>query len=305
MRHLLKVARADPSAPVPEIFPLASWAEERKPLVQWLAKRLQLRHGGRATEWEVLIADHQVMPVLDGLDEVAPEHRTACLREVNRLWESQRRGPLLLCCRLAEYEALQERAKFGGAVIVSPPREDQIDAYLKAAGPSWDAVRAELRGGTNDSLRELLATPLMLSAAVLAYQGANPDELGATRDAGSQRDRLWARYMLAMEKRGYDPVGALPDAQPSPYRHEHLVRWLGWIAFEMQRRNVTELWLHEWTGNQAFRLSVKAACGLIAAGLVAITYISTAAFPEFFPTGFVLSLISGLLVAIAVIPVPA
>ena len=39
MRHLLEVARQDPSAPVPEMFPLASWAKESKPLLECVEAR--------------------------------------------------------------------------------------------------------------------------------------------------------------------------------------------------------------------------------------------------------------------------
>ena len=70
MRHLLEIARKDLSAPVPDIFPLASWSKGRKPLLEWLADELQLRHGWPRREARSLIWHHKVVAFLDGLDEV-------------------------------------------------------------------------------------------------------------------------------------------------------------------------------------------------------------------------------------------
>jgi hypothetical protein len=69
MKHLLLAARSDPLAPVPELFPLASWTRERKPIIEWLAEQLRTRHGRPLKEGRSLISHHQIVPILDGLDE--------------------------------------------------------------------------------------------------------------------------------------------------------------------------------------------------------------------------------------------
>lgn len=263
MRHLLEVARHDPSAPVPEIFPLASWARERKPLIDWLADQLQLRHGWAPREGRSLIWHHRVVPVLDGLDEVAAEHRGECVQEINRFWESHRAGPLVLCSRLAEYEGLPERVKLGGGVGVCSPETQQIDEYLAAAGPRWDPVRRELHAGSSPYLRELLATPLMLSIAVLAYMDDDPSELCEAHDAERQREALWSQYVSAVTTRGYNPDKRDPADAPAPYTQQEVMRWLGWLASEMKARNETELWLHEWSGPPSFRRKVRVGAGVL------------------------------------------
>jgi MFS family permease len=263
MRHLLKVARRDPSAPIPELFPLASWAKERKPIIEWLAEQLQLRHGRPLSEARSLVWDHRVVPFLDGLDEVAAEHRPKCLQEINRFWESHRGGPLVLCSRPTEYEELPERVKFGGAVTVCQPEAQQIDEYLAAAGSRWDPVRAELRAGSSPYLRELLATPLMLSIAVLAYLDDDPSELCEAHDAEGQREALWSQYVSAVTTRGYNPDQRDPADTPAPYTEEEVRRWLGWLASEMRARNETELWLHEWSGPRSFRRKVRIGAGIV------------------------------------------
>jgi predicted NACHT family NTPase len=93
MRALLREARLDEAAPVPEIFPLSSWAKEHKPILEWLADQLRARHGRPWSEARSLVWHHQVVPVLDGLDEVAPEHREECVQAINSFWENHRGGP--------------------------------------------------------------------------------------------------------------------------------------------------------------------------------------------------------------------
>jgi hypothetical protein len=260
MRDMLETARQDPAAAVPELFPLASWAKKRKALGEWMAEQLHVRHGRPMLEARSLLAHHQVVPVLDGLDEVAEEHREACLQEINRFWEGHAGAPLVVCSRVSEYRELGERLKLGGAAVLCPPDSTQTQAYLEAAGPAWDCVRAELRQGTSRPLEELLATPLMLSVAVLAYLGADPSELCADDEIAKRRQRLWSRYISTMVTRGYDP--AHPVAGARAYTESQVRPWLTWLATEMSSRNETELWLHECTGPRALRIGVKAGLGL-------------------------------------------
>jgi DNA polymerase III delta prime subunit len=233
MRHLLEAARRDSSSPVPELFPLASWAKERKPIVDGLADQLQLRHGWAPREGRSLIWHHRVVPFLDGLDEIATEHRAACVHEINRFWESHRGGPLVLCSRPKEYEELPERVKFGGAVRVCPPEAQQIDEYLTAAGPHWAPVREELQAGSNRYLQELLATPLMLSIAVLAYLDGDLGELCEAHDAERHRVGLWLKYVSAVDSRlttRADETKSTPVVCPTMKRW--VVTWLARLRDE-------------------------------------------------------------------------
>jgi hypothetical protein len=259
MRHLLDVARRDPSAPVPELFQLPSWAKDRKPLVEWLTEQLQRRHGFRRTVGRSLLVHRRIVPMLDGLDEVAREHRADCMAEITRFWTTHGGGPIILCSRLAEYQELSERLPFGGAVIVEAPGDEQRQRYLEAAGPLWDAVRASLIAGDNPALGELLATPLMLSVVVLAYRGRDPSPLCAIHDLHEEAARLWAGYVEQMHARDYDPV--LPSA--TPYTKEQAVHWLTWLASDMRERDATELWVHECAGPPEFLQQVEVVSRLL------------------------------------------
>ena len=74
-RTLLERARHNEAQPIPVVFPLSSWATRGQPLIQWLATELHARYQvplPLATAW---VETDQVLPLLDGLDEV-----TASLR---------------------------------------------------------------------------------------------------------------------------------------------------------------------------------------------------------------------------------
>ena len=79
-RDLLDRAMEHVSYPIPVVFPLSTWAESRRPIAEWLVDELNLRYDvprKLAQEW---VNDNQVLPLLDGLDEVKAEHRTPVLK---------------------------------------------------------------------------------------------------------------------------------------------------------------------------------------------------------------------------------
>jgi hypothetical protein len=298
MRWLIDAARLENEAPVPDIFPLSSWGKERKPILEWLADQIRARHGRPLSEARSLIWHHQVVPVLDGLDEVAPEHRGDCVEAINRFWKEHRGGPLVVCSRHAEYEALPERVKLGGAVTVCPPEPDEIDRYLAAAGARWEGVRVRLRDRTEHGLQELLSTPLMLSVAVLAYSRADSIEMATMELPPGDRGPLWSRYVETVTSRDYAPLTTEPQ-DASRYSEAQVRHWLGWLAKEMASRNETELWLHEWSGPVYWQNGIKTALGLIVALCFALAYGLDYGYVR--ARGLTYGLESGLLVGMGVI----
>ena len=78
-RDLLQRAAQDPEQPIPVVFPLSSWAAQRRPLGDWLVDELQQRYDVPRTIGQAWVDADQVLPLLDGLDEVQAEHRAACV----------------------------------------------------------------------------------------------------------------------------------------------------------------------------------------------------------------------------------
>src|SRR5262245_3258002 len=119
-QELLMRAAQDPAQPIPVVFPLSSWAQQRRPLADWLVDALREQYDvPRKLGYAWLEAD-AILPLLDGLDEVAPEHRAGCVAAINSFRHDHGLLPLAVCCRVADYEALGTRLRLPGAVVVLP-----------------------------------------------------------------------------------------------------------------------------------------------------------------------------------------
>jgi len=77
-----------------------------------------------------------ILPLLDGLDEVAPEHQTACLAAVTAFRDSRatRFPGVVVTSRLTEYDAHQLEPEPRSAVVLQPLRREQIEAAVEHAG---------------------------------------------------------------------------------------------------------------------------------------------------------------------------
>jgi hypothetical protein len=58
---------------------------------------------GVAQQW---VNTEQILPLLDGLDEVGVEHRRACVEAINDFRRNNPSVPIAVCSRIADYEAL-------------------------------------------------------------------------------------------------------------------------------------------------------------------------------------------------------
>ena len=131
-RDLLQRAAQDQAQPIPVIFPLSSWSAQRRPLAAWLVDELQQRYDVPRTMGQGWIDADQVLPVLDGLDEVQSEHRTACAEAINTFRQDHGLLPLAVCSRITEYDALGVQLRLQGAIVVQPLTHAQVESYLDA-----------------------------------------------------------------------------------------------------------------------------------------------------------------------------
>src|SRR5207249_1846979 len=108
-RALLDRAEANKHSPMPVVFHLSSWARHRQPLAQWLVGELENKY---QVPWQVgrqWIEEGQILPLLDGLDEVAKEARGSCAQAITTYcsqYSIQKGTSLVVCCRSEEYQAL-------------------------------------------------------------------------------------------------------------------------------------------------------------------------------------------------------
>jgi len=231
-RDLIARARSNQQHPIPVVFNLSTWATKRQPLKEWLAVELNQRYDvpkKLAQEW---VTANAVLPLLDGLDEVAAEHRDVCVEAINDYRKACGFVTLAVCSRIADYEMLSAKLRLQGAVVIHPLTKPQVDDYLKQVDRPLAAVRTALRADA--ALGQMLDTPLMLSIVALAYKDKSPAKLPATASPAEQRRQLFDDYCAAMFQR---------RSKDTRYRREQTTHWLSWLAGQMVRHNLTALYI--------------------------------------------------------------
>ncbi|MGH8887274.1 MAG: NACHT domain-containing protein, partial [Egibacteraceae bacterium] len=231
LAHVL-VARAeqDPVQPVPVVVSLASWAAPQS-LAEWLAGELRDRYDVPSALGQACVAAGQVLPLLDGLDEA--DDPAACIAAVNAFRGAHGLVPVVVCCRLADYERLGVRLRLRGAVELQAPTPQQTEDYLAQAGVALPAVRAALGG---EEGWELLSSPLTLSVVARTYQ-AQPQALLTTAGTAAQLFDAYIDAMLA-RRRTQPAPGKLTPAPA--YGREQTLGWLGWLARGMRDHRQTQ-----------------------------------------------------------------
>jgi GTPase SAR1 family protein len=149
MRDLLERADKDETHPIPVKFDLSAWGADRPPIDAWLATQLNTQYGvsrQAAVDW---VKRGMILPLLDGLDEVAAERRAACAAAINAYRQERGLMPLVVCCREQEYVELSNELRLHGAVVVQPLTDEQVQAYLDRGGerlPGVQRLKSPLEG---------------------------------------------------------------------------------------------------------------------------------------------------------------
>lgn len=230
--YLVEQAKLDETLPLPILLPLSSWAVKRPPLQEWIYEQLcsPLYAVPRqiCRQW---IKDEQIVPLLDGLDEMEESARKTCITAIN-MYNREHLMPLVVCSRQSEYTiaAKSQRLMLQNAVVVQPLTRTQIDAYFAKAEKSLAALRSALR--KNPALRELATIPLMLNVLTLTYWGA--PVRGLSRTAPLLQQQIWTNYIRHM-------VDQKKYAQY--YSPEYIYPWLHWLALQMRTHHQSIFYL--------------------------------------------------------------
>ncbi|MEV4581376.1 NACHT domain-containing protein [Nonomuraea jabiensis] len=252
---LLELLRTrEPDEPVPVLVSAARWDDRvYRRLQDWLASSLAtdypaLRAEALGTDIpETLVTRGEVLPVIDGLDELPDTARADMLTALNRsLYETDQ---LILTCRTEQFaESVEEigDALTAAAVIEPQPMSPAAAAgYLEAClppvpHPVWRQVLTELRKGTVPAMSEIASTSLGLWLVRATYIAPRVDptpllELGRG-SAAELHDHLCDQLIPALVSTR-TPAGG----PPQPFRPQHtwtpeqVDRWLRYLSRQLAR----------------------------------------------------------------------
>jgi hypothetical protein len=247
--------------PIPVVFNLSSWADDRKTIADWMVDELNTRYQVPRNMGKAWVDADAVLPLFDGLDEVTENHRPACVAAINHFRTEHGFLPLAVCSRSADYDALGAQGaklQLQGAVVLQPLTPEQVDGYLAGLGTELEPARRTLHN--DPALLELAQTPLMLSILALAYRGVSAEALAAAITPDERRKRLFDAYTTAMLSRRGD----------APYSAAQTKRWLSNLARGMAAHGHTIFFIEglqpDWLPNGwrwLYILAVRTAVGVI------------------------------------------
>jgi hypothetical protein len=230
-RDLIARAENDPSQSIPVVFNLSSWTDPKQDLHEWLVKELRDKYQvptNKSSQW---LKANWLMPLLDGLDEVMPENRPACIRAINSYVQNHGVPGFAVCSRLKEYSDLPVRLGVSGAIRLQPLKPDQVKEYVARVGDALTGLSTAL---DKDPVFQTLAeTPLMLDVMSLAYRDMSAEALvsGALDSERMRRCHLFDTYISKMFIR--------KGKGTQVYGQEATLGWLGWLARGMQQHGQT------------------------------------------------------------------
>ncbi|MBB5133437.1 hypothetical protein HNP84_003163 [Thermocatellispora tengchongensis] len=245
----------EPEEPVPVLLSASRWDDRVHPRLQdWLAASLAADYPALRAENlgpdipETLVARGEVLPVIDGLDELPGGARADMLATLNRtMCETDQ---LIVTCRTEQFaESVREIGDVLTAAAVIEPQPLSAAAaaeYLRAClppvpHPVWPRVLEALRTGGAPALAEVTSTSLGLWLVRATYIAPRADptpllELGRG-SAGELHDHLCDQLIPAL-------VDARPpaDAPAQPFRPQHawkpeeVGRWLAYLSRQLAQR---------------------------------------------------------------------
>jgi eukaryotic-like serine/threonine-protein kinase len=234
--ELIARTEIDLSEPIPVIFNLSSWAEGKYSIVDWLESELTVKYQIPSKIGRHWLENYQVLPLLDGLDELKPQDRSECVEAINLFSEEIGLAGLVVCSRFEDYTSLPVQLKLNGAIGLKSLSHDQVDQYLMKAGPNLASLRSVLQ--TDHSLRELARNPLMLSIMSFTYQNTSPETLKNELDDSSEnrRTNLFNNYIRKMFAR---------RTATQSYPQQRTLKWLKWLAQKMLQTDQTMFMLEQ------------------------------------------------------------
>lgn len=175
-----------PDAPVPVRISAASWDTDQS-VEGWISAHLVEVYRVPAATAEELVAARQVLPVVDGLDEMDSDSPLAfnsraaqILRKLNAYQHGRSKAEVILSCRSAHYEMLRAVdvwAQDAARVEIRPVSAVKTREFLKDRVTDlsrWQQVLEKIDHSPTGPLAISLSTPWRLTLAVTIYEQRNP-----------------------------------------------------------------------------------------------------------------------------------
>jgi len=231
--------------PIPVLLNLSLWKDGSQPIRDWLLAEIISKYGFKTkTDLDLInqcLDARQLLPMLDGLDEVEPLRQATCVQAINDFLKGENPPEkLVVCSRNEEYSNNDKLLQLNGAIHIQALTNEQIRGYLSSTTHQnlWESIFR------NSDLLELVRVPLFLSVMVLvlAYQEINFQQWQALNDDGQRQKYLLNAYVQQMLSRPLKIHAYGKKALPSKQETLH---WLIWVAKQLENQSQTEFLIEE------------------------------------------------------------
>ncbi|MBO1418944.1 NACHT domain-containing NTPase [Streptomyces sp. FH025] len=236
-----------PAQPVPVLFLLSEWNPAKKRLDRWLTQRIVEdygRPGSKLDERTVgkLLGRGLIVPVLDGLDELAPSKQLKALKALRKACGQT--APLVLTSRPEEYEkAARDRVLRAMPVLrARPVSTGAAESYLRRSChpdrlAAWQPVFDELERNPGGTIATVLSSPLMLWLAQVGYEDGKSDPgdlLDPERPARKDVEGHLLDQFLRVKFDG-EPPSPFDPRLVGRWDHRSAVGYLRFLARQLNR----------------------------------------------------------------------
>jgi hypothetical protein len=228
---------------IPLLLRLATWNPDERPLEDWLADRQVHDYN----HLDPVPAD-RILPIFDGLDEMPRRNRSRAITAINNFYLADQ--PFVLASRPDEYEeALNDcgSVPMRAAVLeIQSLRPEDVREYLirctaPLRGRIWESAFSQDGREGGRMTRVLSSAPLWANLARIVCSDpdrpkANPERLLQLTHDEDIQSYLLDHFIPAVYP---DPPGSARHGRTR--RRADAQRWLGLLAWTMQRRGSPDL----------------------------------------------------------------
>ncbi len=259
-QSLVTRAKEQVDYPIPVLLNLSSWKDENQKFLEWLLIELKSKYGVPKQVGENWLQNRQLLPLLDGLDEVKLILQESCINSINEFLQESRPHHVVVCSRIEEYSNLDTQLALNGAIYLQPLINNQIDDYLNEL--NCTGLKQAINNDSN--LLELVRTPLLLSISILAFQKISIESWQQLSSTTDRIKHLLDAYVIRMLNRDINSKAYGNKKLPN---NKQTRLWLVWLAKQLQRESKTEFLLEEmqpyWLVKKSEIQSYKHKAGLI------------------------------------------
>ncbi|MDF5727841.1 MAG: NACHT domain-containing protein, partial [Rhizonema sp. PD38] len=259
--ELVKRAQNNQADPVPVLFTLSDWKKDYQNIKDWLVEQLKSKYGVRKDIGRQWVANQEIIPLLDGLDELAAERQEKCVIQINEFLNPKNwNSPLVICSRIEEYQRYTTLLQLNNSLELSSLSPQQVTQYLQNIGD----FQLLSNISHDKDLSELAKTPLLLNVIVLSAEEISIETWQQFNSSEERLSYLFDAYIRIMLKRPYRDKGKQPKA-------ENTQRWLSWLAYRLVKESTTEFliermqpnWLENQVKKNIYNLSFWGLIGLV------------------------------------------